>query len=197
MHVRGAVLLLSAVVLAGVVLPARASRPMLISLDPESTSISFTLDAVAHTVNGTARLKGGAMRYEPSSGKISGEVVVDARSLETGRKGRDEDMHEKVLESGRYPDIIFRPGRVDGSFDPTDRSGLVVSGTIEIHGDGHEISLPLTVSLSGPRFEATGSLEVPYVEWGMHDPSFFIFRVAKVVHVEIEASGTVSEVPED
>jgi polyisoprenoid-binding protein YceI len=197
MHVRSAVLLLCIAVLAGFAPPVRASRPLLISLDPESTSISFTLDAVAHTVHGTARLKGGAMRYEPSSGEISGEVVVDARSLVTGRKGRDEDMHEKVLESSLYPDIIFRPERADGSFDPSDRSGLVVSGTIEIHGEGHEISLPLTVSLSGQRFEATGSLQVPYVEWGMNDPSFFVFRVAKVVHVQIEASGTVSEVPGD
>ena len=33
--------------------------------------------------------------------RTSGEVVVDARSLETGSRGRDEDMHGKVLESAR------------------------------------------------------------------------------------------------
>lgn len=33
--------------------------------------------------------------------------------------------------------------------------------------------------------------EIPYVEWGLDDPSTFILRVAKEVRVTIETAGTI------
>ena len=78
-------------------------------LDPAQTSVKFTLGDVLHTVHGTFHLKRGALQFEAASGKMSGEIVVDAKSGESGSGMRDRKMHKEVLESERYPEIAFRP----------------------------------------------------------------------------------------
>jgi hypothetical protein len=40
--------------------------------------------------------------------------------------------------------------------------------------------------------EATTTFVVPYVEWGLHDPSMMVLRVAKTVGVTVQAKGTLS-----
>src|SRR6266699_3112144 len=84
-------------------------------LDPAQTSVKFTVGDVLHTVRGTFQLKHGALQFEPASGKISGEIVVDATSGESGSGMRDRKMHKEVLESGLFPEISSRPDRVEGA----------------------------------------------------------------------------------
>ncbi len=58
-------------------------------------------------------------------------------------------------------------------------------------GDDHAATLVAQISRNGDRLHAILNLSVPFVEWGMVDPSFFLFRVAKVVEVSIEMDGTL------
>src|SRR5689334_20646410 len=85
-----------------------------LDLDPAQTHVEFTLGAVLHTVHGTFQLKRAALRYDLATGKASGEIVIDARSGQTGNDSRDKKMHKSILESERYPEIVFLPDRVDG-----------------------------------------------------------------------------------
>jgi hypothetical protein len=64
-------------------------------------------------------------------------------------------------------------------------------GQFSIHGVSHEISVPLTVTIKGAEFSGTGKFVVPFVDWGMKDPSNFLFKVEKTVTVEFVASGRV------
>jgi len=64
-------------------------------------------------------------------------------------------------------------------------------GEIEILGQLHEIAIPLRVEINGGGFTAHAEFEIPYVEWGLDDPSTFVLRVAKEVQVMIEAEGTI------
>ena len=48
-----------------------------IELDPARTIVSFTLADILHTVRGTFKLKSGSLRFDPSSGLASGEIIVD------------------------------------------------------------------------------------------------------------------------
>src|ERR1700747_2999983 len=91
-----------------------AAQDTAFQLDPAQTSVKFTVGDVLHTVHGTFHLKRGSLDFEPASGKISGEIVVDARSGESGSGARDHKMHKEVLESDHYPEIAFHPDRVEG-----------------------------------------------------------------------------------
>jgi len=58
--------------------------------------------------------------FDPSTGRVSGQVTVDARSGQSGNSSRDGRMHREILETQRYPEIAFRPDRMDGAIAPGD-----------------------------------------------------------------------------
>lgn len=171
-------------------LPAAAERT--VTLDPAKTKISFSLGAVMHTVHGTVELESGEVRFDPETGAASGRVVVDARSADTGNKGRDADMHAKVLESGKYPDFVLEPARIQGRLAPSGTSKVTLHGKLSIHGAAHEVAWPAEVTVEGGTVRVKASFTVPYVAWGMKDPSGFVLRVAKEVPVTVEAVGKLS-----
>lgn len=160
-------------------------------LDPAQTSIKFILGDVLHTVHGTFRLKHGALHLEPASGKISGEIVVDATSGESGSGVRDRKMHKEILESGSYPEISFRPDRVDGALASQGKSAVKVHGMFNIHGVDREITVPAEVEMSGDHWTATVHFTVPYAKWGMKNPSTLFLRVNDSVEIDLSAAGEV------
>lgn len=195
-HFSRLALFTSLAVLAPSVAAPAAAEEMTLTLDPEATAIEFTLGAFLHTVEGGFRLEEGEITFDPETGEVSGRVVVDATSGDTGNEKRDRDMHAKVLESERYPDFVFLPTRLEGAFEPAGASEVTLHGMLQIHGGEHEIAIPATVAVNptedgGRRLEATGTFEVPYVEWGMKDPSKFLLRVAKSVEVTVHAEGRI------
>lgn len=73
--------------------------------DPSHTTIHWTLGSLLHTVHGTFQLKSGTIHFDPSAGKASGELIVDALSGSSGSESRDKRMHRNILESARYTDL--------------------------------------------------------------------------------------------
>lgn len=159
-----------------------------IDLDPEATRIEFELGATMHTVTGTAALGGGSLVLDTRSGVASGRIVVATASLDTGHKGRDRKMHDQVLESETFPDIVFEPLAMSGELPRDGESRLTIEGAFTIHGDAHPLSLEVVVRRDGDNLTAEMEFEVPYVAWGMKDPSRFVMRAAKEVRVRITAT---------
>lgn len=171
--------------------PASAEE-LVLRLDPAATTVTFTLQATMHTAEGTVPVESGEIRFDRASGQASGQVILDARRASTASEGRDTKMHAEVLESERYPTIVFAPTRLEASEEGPDRGRVKLSGTLSIHGSDHPVELVATVRRDGDRIVADAPLVVPYVAWGMHDPSVFVLRVAKQVEVRIHAVGTLS-----
>jgi polyisoprenoid-binding protein YceI len=163
-----------------------------LDLQPGNVKIDWTLGAVLHTVHGTFRLKRGSVDFDPRSGKASGEVVVDVRSGQTGDREIDRKMHAEVLQSNRFPDAMFVPDRVEGAFSLTGNSRVKVHGLLTIHGAGHEMTLDVQTDWRGDQISASTEFDIPYVAWKMKDPSNFLLRVSKTVHLSILASGSAS-----
>lgn len=164
-----------------------------LDLDPARTSIKFTLGDVLHTVHGTFRLKRGALQFEPSSGKLSGEIVVDAKSGESGSGMRDRKMHKEVLESVLYPEISFRPDRVEGPVASQGKSSVKVHGIFRIHGVDREITVPAEIEMSAEHWTATVHFTVPYAKWGMKNPSTLFLRVNDSVEIDLAGEGNVGQ----
>ncbi len=172
---------------------AAAAQDTTFQLDPAQTSVKFTLGDVLHTVRGTFHLKHGALQFGPASGKISGEIVVDAKSGESGSGMRDRKMHKEILESERYPDISFRPDRIEGKVAGQGKSSVMIHGLFSIHGVDHEITVPADVELSTDHWTATVRFTVPYAKWGMKNPSTLFLHVNDSVEIDLVAAGTLGK----
>ena len=163
-------------------------------LDPATTKVTFLLDAFMHKVRGSAPLVRGEIRFD-DSGQASGEIVVDATQASTGSEGRDKDMHVKVLESSKFAEIVLAIDGFVGKFDPAAPSQVTVDGRFKIHGAEHPLTLEMKLQPQGAGAEKTlgamTTFTVPYVEWGMKDPSKAFLRVGKVVDVTIDAHGSL------
>ena len=164
-------------------------REAVLEFLPARTTIEFTLGASFHTVHGAFNLKHGAVQFNPASGAISGEIVVDATSGHSGSDARDGRMHREILESARYPEITFRPDRIEGKVEPQGTSTIQVHGMFGIHGAEHQITLPVQVEMTQDQWTASSRFTVPYVEWGIKNPSNFMLRVSRTVEIEVHASG--------
>jgi len=169
------------------VVPPACAQETTLNLDPEKTTVRFTLQATLHTVHGSFRLKKGAIKFDPATGAASGAVVVDATSGETGNQKRDRNMHRDVLMSERYPEITFTPTRVAGAVQPQGESSVQVEGVLRLQGSDHTITLPFTVQASGSELRATTQFTVPYVAWGLKNPSTFFLHVADKVELSVVA----------
>lgn len=171
--------------------PAQAvAQQIVLTIDPARSSVRWTLRSTLHTVHGTFALKRGAVRLD-SSGEASGEVVADAPSAASGNESRDKKMHEEILESARYPEIVFRIERIEGKV----QSGVFtaeVHGHFVLHGSEHEVSLPVQAELTGDHWMGTTQFSVPYVEWRLKNPSTFLLKVDKTVNVIVELKGNVT-----
>jgi polyisoprenoid-binding protein YceI len=169
-----------------------AAQNAAFQLDPALTSVKFTLGDVLHTVRGTFHLKRGALQFEPASGKISGEIVVDAGSGESGSGMRDRKMNKEILESDRYPEIAFRPDKIDGQVAIEGKSAVKVHGMFNIHGVDREITVPAEVEMTAGHWTATVHFTVPYAKWGMKNPSTLFLRVNDSVEIDLVAAGNVA-----
>ena len=159
-------------------------------LDPAQSSVQFTLGDVLHTVHGTFKVKQGSLQLEPG-GRVSGQIVVDAGSGDSGSGMRDRKMNKEILESSLYPEIAFRPEQIDGAVASSGKSSVMVRGVFSIHGADREITVPAQIESSGEQWTATVHFTVPYQKWGMKNPSTLFLRVSDTVEIDLVAAGTV------
>lgn len=181
--------LTAVILLAGGI--ALAAQDTAFQLDPGQTSVKFTLADVLHTVRGSFKLKRGTLQLDPDSGKMAGEIVVDASSGDSGSGMRDHKMHKEVLESARYPEIAFRPDRIEGRVASQGQSSVMVHGIFSIHGTDREITIPAQVETSADHWTAIVHFTIPYEKWGMKNPSTFFLKVSDTVQIDLIAGGSV------
>ena len=174
--------------LLGVPMPSGA---LTLELDPSQSTLRLTFGATLHTVHGTIGIEQGTLRFDPATHQASGKVYIDMTTASTGNGRRDRKMHEKILETPRFPRAVFTLERLDGTFNPAGTSDMVMHGTLDFHGDSRSMVLPARVRVEGDRLTGRCHLKIPYVEWGLDDPSFLLLRVEKTVDVDVQVVGRV------
>ncbi len=166
----------------------KAPAPIEINLDPATTAIHWTLNTTVHTVHGSFKLKSGSFRIDPGTGEASGQIVIDATSGESGDSSRDKRMQSVVLQSPRYPTITFKPSRVEGKVDLGTAGPVTVNGVLNLHGQDHPMQITVNLHPQAANVALATHFTVPFVAWGLKDPSFAFFRTEKEVALDVEAT---------
>lgn len=160
-------------------------------VDPVKSEVHFTLRDVLHTVHGTFRVQQGEVHFNSLTGEAGGSIVVGALSGESGNTMRDNRMKKDVLKAESFTTVTFAPTKFTGKLHEMGDSALQVHGVFTLLGTPHEIDVPIEVQVSGNQLHATGTFSVPYVKWGLKDPSTLMLRVNKEVEIDLLLVGTV------
>lgn len=168
--------------------PRAAANDTVLTMDPQQTRVTYSLGAFLHNVEGTFQLTRGFVRSNPSAGTAAtGEIVIDLTSGQSGNTQRDGHMKSDVLQTQLYPEAIFTADHLDGDASGNGPTTVTLGGTLDIHGQRHPLQIPVQIATEKGQRTAHAHIRIPYVAWGMKDPSTFLLRVKSYVDVDVTA----------
>ncbi len=162
------------------------------TVNPDASKVAFALGGNTHHVNGTFHVQSGSIDFDNGAHTISGSVVVAAASGNSGDQARDKKINSDVLDVVHYADVLFVPKSFQGVVAASDDSTIQVTGVFTLHGTPHDLTVPMQIHIEGTTLTAKTHFTVPYVQWGLKDPSIFILKVAKVVDIDLTLEGSLS-----
>jgi len=168
------------------------ARVGILELDPSKTLVEFEIGGLLRTTHGKFRLKSRTIKADSATGEAEGTIVVDATSGDSGDSLRDDRMKNSILETQTYPEIIFAPRHIDGYLDPQDGFQAKLGGLLKLHGVEHAVLIDARGTLTGDSLIATAHFSVPYIDWGLKDPSVLFLSVEKMVEIDIAAAGRIT-----
>ncbi|MGD0548588.1 MAG: YceI family protein [Terracidiphilus sp.] len=172
--------------------PVAFGQHQTFTANPDASKVAFSLGGTGHHVEGTFHVQSGAIDFDRSAQTISGSVVVAAGSGNSGDQGRDKNMNTQVLEVARFAEVSFLPRSYQGTVAATGDSSIRVTGIFTLHGTPHDLTVPMQIHIDGASLTAKTHFTVPYVKWGLKDPSIFILKVAKEVDIDLTLVGSLS-----
>jgi polyisoprenoid-binding protein YceI len=170
---------------------ALAAQSHIFTVDSKTSEVAFTLGDVLHTVHGVFQIQSGSIAFDSGSSKISGSIIVAAGSGNSGGGARDKRMTKDILDAPHFNEITFVPQSYEGGLRSSGISTIQVKGIFTLHGVPHEITVPMQVDIDGAKCRAQTRFPVPYVKWGLKDPSTFVLKVGKEVEIDLKLAGSI------
>ncbi len=161
-------------------------------VNPDQSEVAFSLGDVLHQVHGTFHVQSGSVQFNHSSSQMSGAIVVAAGSGKSGNGTRDHRMSVDILDAPRFAEVTFNPRHLNGAISASGDSAVQVDGVFTLHGTPHDLTVPMQIHIDGKTCTAKTNFVIPYVKWGLKDPSTFLLRVNKEVGMEITLVGQLS-----
>ncbi len=179
--------------LASVLAPAALAQHQTFVVNPDASEVKITLNTTHEVVNGAFHLQSGSIEFDPGSHKMAGSVVVLAGSGKTGNDSRDKRMNKDILKVEQYTTVSFEPKTYAGTIALSGDSNLQATGNFTLLGTPHEITIPILVHLEGTSATAKAHFVLPYVQWGVKNPSFLIWKAEDNVAIDLVLAGRVSK----
>ena len=159
----------------------------------DASHVRITLKTTHEIVNGSFHVQSGAVEFERGTPRMSGSIVVAAGSGDTGNSSRDHKMDKDILKVEQYATVSFEPKSYAGVLAASGDSTIQVTGVFTLLGTAHEITVPVQVHLDANSATVKAHLVVPYVSWGLKNPSFLIWKADNDVAVDLDLVGAISK----
>jgi hypothetical protein len=182
----------AAFALTAILSPVALAQRQTFVVNPDASEVKMTLKTTHELVEGTFRVQSGSIEFDHSTPKMSGLISVVAGSGKTGNNSRDKKMNKDILQVEHYATVSFEPKTYAGIIAPSGDSTIQVTGIFTLLGTPHEISVPILVHLDGASATAKTHFVVPYVQWGLKNPSFLIWKADNDVAINLKLDGTIS-----
>ena len=179
--------------LAAVLAPAALAQHQTFVVNPDASEVKITLKTTHELVNGSFHVQSGSIEFDRGTPKMLGSVVVLAGSGKTGNDSRDKKMNKDILRVEQYATVSFEPKSYTGVIAPSGDSNLQVTGIFTLLGTPHEITIPILVHLEGTAATAKAHFAVPYVQWGLKNPSFLVWKADNDVAIDLFLAGRLSK----
>ncbi len=179
--------------LAALLSPPAFAQHQTFVVNPDASEVKITLKTTHELVNGAFHVQSGSVEFDPSAAKISGSVVVLAGSGKTGNDSRDKKMNKDILKVEQYATVSSEPKTYTGAIAPSGESTIQATGMLTLLGAPHEITIPILVRLEGTTATAKAHFVVPYVRWGLKNPSFLIWKADDDVVIDLFLAGRLSK----
>jgi polyisoprenoid-binding protein YceI len=178
--------------LAAVLAPAAFAQHQTFVVNPDASEVKIALQTTHELVNGAFHIQSGSIEFDRSTPKMLGSVIVLAGSGKTGNDSRDKKMNKDILKVEQYATVSFEPKTYTGAIAPSGESTIQATGIFTLLGTPHEITIPILVHLEGTAATAKAHFVVPYIQWGLKDPSFMFWKADKDVAIDLFLAGTIS-----
>jgi polyisoprenoid-binding protein YceI len=171
--------------------PSLLAQQQTFVIRPDASQVSMTLNTTHEVVHGTFHVQSGSIDFDRSLPKMSGSIVVLAGSGNTGNGSRDKN--KDILLVDTYRTVSFEPKSYTGTIQPKGDSTLQVTGIFTLLGRPHELTVPMLVHIDGANVLAKTHFIVPYVAWGLKNPSLLIWKADNDVTIDLVLAGTLSQ----
>jgi polyisoprenoid-binding protein YceI len=135
-------------------------------LDPAQTTVELHTKAMWGTakVRATLTVLEGSAVVGPE-GEVTGSVVVDAASVDSGKRMRDKHLRGKdFFEVDRYPTFVYTVSAARVAAD----DAVTFAGTLTVHGQTRPLEVRSTAKPAGPnRLVLTAEADVDRSQWGL------------------------------
>ena len=179
--------------LAAVLAPAALAQHQTFVVNPDASEVKITLNTTHEVVNGAFHVQSGSIEFDRGTPKMAGSVVVLAGSGKTGNDSRDKKMNKDILKVDQYATVSFEAKTYTGALAPSGDSNIQVTGMFTLLGMPHEITIPILVHVEGTAATAMAHFVVPYVNWGLKNPSFLVWKADNDVAIDLFLDGRLQK----
>jgi polyisoprenoid-binding protein YceI len=180
------------VALALIFAPAALAQHQTFTVNPDASEVKMKLNTTHEVVNGTFHIQSGSIEFDRRAQTISGSVVAAAGSGKTGNDSRDKKMNKDILKVDQYSTVSFAPKTYTGTIAPSGDSTIQVNGVFTLLSNPHDLTIQIRIHMDGSKATAKAQFVVPYVQWGLKNPSFLIWKAENDVALDLNLVGQVS-----
>ena len=178
--------------LAVMLAPAALAQHQAFAVNPEASEVKMKLNTTHEVVNGTFHIQSGSINFDRTASLISGMVIVAAGSGKTGNDSRDKKMNKDILKVDQFATVSFAPKAYSGTIAASGDSTIQVSGVFTLLGTAHDLTIPMQIHIDGSKATAKAQFVVPYVQWGLKNPRFLIWKAENDVAIDLTLVGNIS-----
>lgn len=160
-------------------------------IDPAQSTVHFALGDSLHHFAGTFQIASADIAFDPTLHQIHGRIAIDSATGNSGSKARDKRMANEELRAGDFPTVTFEPQSYTGDLSLSGPSQIQVSGIFTLLGQPHPITVPMSIQMNGSHCTASGQFDVPYIAWGLKDPSMLFVKMQKQVRIDLTLNGQI------